>query len=351
MAAPKYALLVTGAAGGIGSGFVSEFLKTPQASTHYGLYVVHPSQPGSLAELLKNHAPASHKYEIASLDLSSLVSVRSFVSTLQPRVKAGELPPIRKLYLIAGGIFTSKDTEDGLDYSADGLEKMFAVNYLVNFLLVLMLLGSMKESARIVFMSSTTHWPENKSNASHVTKLEHNTVWKDVDMLANGKGNVPEAETGKKGRFEAGMRRYGTTKTLLNMFMYELQRRLDKDSQLSKISIIAMEPGAVGGTGLFQAHTFPIWMWFILCYIAPLIQTIVVWFMPNGFMRTPQQVGKDLVFAGWGKGLKGATYLDGHVVRDSSPETHDVVKQGKLWEGSLRLVGLSDAETALESWR
>lgn len=73
--------------------------------------------------------------------------------------------------------------------------------------------------------------------------------------------------------------------------------------------------------------------------------------MPNGFMRTPQQVGKDLVFAGWKEGLKGATYLDGPVVRDSSPETHDVVKQGKLWGGSLEFAGIKNGETVLEGWK
>jgi NAD(P)-dependent dehydrogenase (short-subunit alcohol dehydrogenase family) len=214
----KHTLLVTGAAGGIGSGFVSEFLKTPQASTHHAIYVVHPSAPGSLAQLLESHAPAKHKYEIVVLDLGSLAAIREFASTVKKRVEAGELPPIRGLFLIAGGIFTSQGTEDGIDYSADGLEKMFAVNYLANFLLVLLLLGSMeKDGARIVFMSSTTHWPENKSNASHVKKEEHKIVWKDVDVLAKGTQEV--VGKGKQERFEAAMRKYGTTKTLMNMFM------------------------------------------------------------------------------------------------------------------------------------
>ena len=132
---------------------------------------------------------------------------------------------------------------------------------------------------------------------------------------------------------------------MLTLDRYGLQNRLDKDPRLSNISIVAMDPGAVGGTGLFAAHTFPAWMWFILYYLMPLMQAIAVWFMPNGPIRTPQQVGKDLVLAGWNKNLTGATYVDGRIVRDSSPETHDAVKQGKLWEGSLRLVGLKDGET------
>jgi NAD(P)-dependent dehydrogenase (short-subunit alcohol dehydrogenase family) len=372
MASANHTLLVTGAAGGIGSGFVSEFLKSPHAKTHHGIYVVHPSQPGTLARLLETQAPIEHKYELVTLDLGSLAAIREFAAVIKKRVEAGELPPIRGLFLIAGGIFTSKDAEDGIDYIADGMEKMFAVNYLANFLLVLLLLGSVDEIAgRIVFMSSTTHWPENKSNASHIKKEQHKIVWKEVDVLAKGEQEV--VGHGKQERFEAAMRRYGTTKTLMNLFMYgpsplfpfyvgliqkeltqhryELQNRLDEDPNLSKISILAMEPGAVGGTGLFQAHTFPVWMWFILKYIAPAIQIITTWFMPNGFMRTPQQVGKDLVFAGWTEGLQGATYLDGNVVRDSSPETHDVMKQEKLWQGSLKWAGVEDGETVLERWK
>ena len=218
MASPKHTLLVTGAAGGIGTGFVYEFLKTPQASTHHALYIIHPSQPGTLAHLLSTRAPPSHTYEILPLDLSSLSAIYSFTSSINKRVEAGDLPPLRALFLIAGGIFTAKDAADGIDYSADGMEKMFAVNYLANFVLVLRLLGCMGEAGRVVFMSSSTHWPEHRSNAGHVRREEHRVVWREVDVLARGK---QEAVGGsKKERFEAAMRRYGTSKTLMNLWMY-----------------------------------------------------------------------------------------------------------------------------------
>jgi hypothetical protein len=127
-----------------------------------------------------------------------------------------------------------------------------------------------------------------------------------------------------------------------------LQNRLDEDPALSQIAILAMDPGAVGGTGLFQSHTFPLWAWIILKYILPIIQAIAVIFLPDGPMRTPQQVGKDLMIAGYNDDLKGATYLDGQAVSESGPETHDKVKQGKLWEGSVKLVGIKQDETALK---
>lgn len=59
----------------------------------------------------------------------------------------------------------------------------------------------------------------------------------------------------------AGMRRYGLSKLLKLMFMYsslcivtnimyELQHRLDNDVKLKNISIMAMDPGGMPGTGI-----------------------------------------------------------------------------------------------------
>lgn len=72
--------------------------------------------------------------------------------------------------LVAGGIFTSKISDDGVDFTAEGTEMTFAVNYLANFLLSTLLLQSIdEEGARIVFLSSTTHDPSFGSNG----KCEH----------------------------------------------------------------------------------------------------------------------------------------------------------------------------------
>jgi len=218
MESPKHTIVVTGAAGGIGGGFLYEFLQTPLASTHHGIYVAHPSEQDKLEKLLDLHAPSTHSAEIYVLDLNHLAAVRKFAAQIKAKIASKEIPPIRSLYLIAGGVFTSQTSEDGIDYSDDGFEKMFAVNYLANFFLVLLLLDSMdKQGARIVFVSSTTHDPLNWSNGGHVRLEEHKLVWRDLEGLAKGKQEV--VGSAKREKFEAAMRRYGMSKTLLNMFM------------------------------------------------------------------------------------------------------------------------------------
>jgi len=332
-------IIVTGAAGGIGGGFVSEFLKAPHSTAYYCIYIVHPSAPGNLAATLSK-APKGHAYEILPLDLSLHASIRVAVDSINERISSGSIPRIRGLLLVAGGIFNSPNTEDGLDFSEEGIEMTFTINYLANFLLTILFLKSMDDCARIIFMSSTTHNPAFKSNALAVTKEEHKILLNgDVEIYAKGIQEVVE----KGNQFPAAMRRYGTSKLCMNMFMYELQRRLDLSPKFSKISIMAMDPGAVAGTDLYE--TFPTWLYIILRYVLVPIQALVVFFSPNGPLRTPARVGKDLIFACWDEKVLGETpkavYLDGKIVSGSSPESHDEVKQKALWRETVEILRLT----------
>ena len=165
MSSLKSTILITGGAGGIGTGFISQFLSTPQASHLHGVYTYHPADAGSLASLLASRAPPSHSYELIPLDLSLMSEIRSFCTALNERMASKELGKIKFLMLIAGGIFTSKISNDGVDFTTEGVEMTFAVNYLANFLLCTLLLKSVEEEgARVVFLSSTTHDPSFKSN-------------------------------------------------------------------------------------------------------------------------------------------------------------------------------------------
>ncbi len=220
MSSTKGTIIVTGAAGGIGNGLVTEFLKTSQATLHHSIYMVHPSAPGTLKEVLAARAPANHEHEIITLDLSSFTSIRTFASSINERIASGSLPPIRGLFLVAGGIFNSPSTVDGINYTSDGLEMTFSVNFLANFLLVLSLLESMdKEHGRIIFVSSTTHNPVLRSNAFATRKEEHKILFRDVEILAKGK----QEEVEKGDQFGAAMRRYGASKLCMNLFMHVTQ--------------------------------------------------------------------------------------------------------------------------------
>jgi NAD(P)-dependent dehydrogenase (short-subunit alcohol dehydrogenase family) len=156
-------ILITGPNGGLGIGFVNQLLKSPYATTHTYIYAVRgPSQANALKSALK-HAPESYKYLILPLDLCSLNSIRLFAKDINTRIAAGSLPTIQVLILAAG----SKDTSSQ-HFTKDRIERTFAVNYLANFVLTLLLLGSMdKSKGRIIYLASTAafiNWGPNPNN-------------------------------------------------------------------------------------------------------------------------------------------------------------------------------------------
>lgn len=152
----KGTILITGANGGLGHQIVSRIVSSPELAGHYyGLYAVRDARnaPALQSALSGVGERDSYFYSIESLDLSRLASVRSFAASVNTRVAAGELQPIRALILNAGYSDMGQEqlTEDGFDMS-------FASNYLGHWLLTLLLLQSMdRECGRIVVLGSITH--------------------------------------------------------------------------------------------------------------------------------------------------------------------------------------------------
>ena len=103
----------------------------------------------------------------------------------------------------------------GQKFTGDGFESHFGVNYLANFLLVLLLLQSMdKEHGRIVLVSSWSHDPFDSRNNMFIRNESDRTVWQSPEKLAYEKVEDPKDDL-----YGAGYRRYGRSKTLLIMFM------------------------------------------------------------------------------------------------------------------------------------
>jgi NAD(P)-dependent dehydrogenase (short-subunit alcohol dehydrogenase family) len=214
----KGTIVVTGAAGGIGSGWVVENLKTEQAKFYHTIYFIHPSAPGHLKEILTQHAPSEHSYEILPLDLSKMSAVRLAATELKTRIEKGELGKIKILLLIAGAMFLDPRTKDGVSFTEEGIECNFAVNYLCNFLLVLLLLQSLdrKSGARIIAMGSTNHNPYLLSTRGTFHSKESKVLFgeqgtKDLVKATErvGRGDV----------FPASVRRYGRSKWCLITFL------------------------------------------------------------------------------------------------------------------------------------
>jgi NAD(P)-dependent dehydrogenase (short-subunit alcohol dehydrogenase family) len=162
-------IIVTGAAGCLGLAVAETVLNRNES--YNCLFTVRDKDAARAKPLHDLIASSSNNNEASTpeIDLSRLDSIRAFASNLNRKVSSGELPPIKALILNAA-FFMEKGslqfTQD--DKDVKGFEMHFAVNYLANFLLTLLLLESMdKEHGRIVYVSSWKHDPTLKANQGH----------------------------------------------------------------------------------------------------------------------------------------------------------------------------------------
>lgn len=210
MSTSKGSILLTGANGGIGGGIATQITKSSYGITHETIYVVRePAKAHSLKAILK-HAPKDHKHEILPLDFSSLDSVRAFATDINRRVASGSLSPLQAVILNAGVQDVSSK-----HFTKDGMERTFEVNYLSNFLLVLLLLESMdQQHGRIVFIGSTGTRLEWAPNKNLYSPAQMETLITSTENMAKGIEEHPDGKV-----YETGMRSYAMSKLLMMMFM------------------------------------------------------------------------------------------------------------------------------------
>ena len=153
MSSKEGTILLTGANGALGTAIVSQVIQRPDLASNHAIYTVRrASNAPALSKTLSKAAP-SRKHQTLDLDLGSLASVRKLAANVNEQVASGKIPPIRALILNAG-----YQDHTSLTMSDDGFEMTWQVNYLSNFLLVLLLLQSMdKTKGRILIVSSWSH--------------------------------------------------------------------------------------------------------------------------------------------------------------------------------------------------
>lgn len=344
----KGTILVTGANGGLGRGYITALSRTSYAKDYRGIYL--DRDDAAAADLdtfiktkLQPKSPG-HKWETAALDLASLAKIRAFAADINARVAEGTLEPIRALVLVAGYLDVAPEATKPRRFTEDGHEMVWGINYLANFLLVLLLLRSLdKEHGRVVMVSSWSHNPYDKRNAvtKHQVLPEHKVQYRDTETLAKG---VEYQDDGQK----AGLRRYGASKACLVMFMFELQRRLSVDPELSKISVLAMEPGAMATNISTGAKPPSKAVAKVIVTLSKLSSAVA----PNSPLRTPLKSGEHLLRATFDTKELGehpkATYLDGGKKRKCGDEVQDEEKQKRLWGDTLKMVKLEPGETVLQ---
>jgi NAD(P)-dependent dehydrogenase (short-subunit alcohol dehydrogenase family) len=158
-----------------------------------------------------SHFPDA-KASVRPLDLSSLSAVQAFAVEIAEDISAGEIPPLAAIICNA---FTWS-ISDGVQFTADGHETSFAVNYLAHLSLVLRLLGYFgSDGGRVTFLASDAHYPGKNGLEKYPPSIPE-----DLDLLVQPPVDVRGEEVGR------GFQRYGVSKLAVIMGMYELNRRL-----------------------------------------------------------------------------------------------------------------------------
>ncbi len=281
-----------------------------------------PQRCQEAASRLRHEAGTPH-VEAIVLELASMGAVRRFASDFS----AGHRPPLRALVCNAGvqHVGPTQRTEDGF-------ESTFGVNHLGHFLLANLMLRHLETPGRIVFVSSGTHDPIQRTGMPAPLLRE-----------ARSLAAPDDEEDARRKPGYVGRRRYTTSKLCNVLCTYEMDRRL-KEGDMSTpdrpISVNAFDPGLLPGTGLARGYgPAARFAWNLL---GPLLLWTLRPFHVN--IHHPRDSGRALARLVLDPALERVSgrYFEGLLEIRSSQESYDEANAAALWEQSAELVGLSD---------
>ncbi|KAH8594240.1 hypothetical protein B0O99DRAFT_514337 [Bisporella sp. PMI_857] len=329
------AVIVTGAAGGLGFAIAERVWNRPEDYTC--LFTVRNRDAANAKPLhdLITTGASNKNASLPEVDLSSLKSVRDFAVDINAKVRSGALPAIRVLILNAAVFTMDGERRFTMDEQGEkGYEMHFVVNFLANFLLTVLLLESIdKDNGRIVYVSSWQH--------------------KTVSPIAESKSWDPEelARPTEECAINEGKKRYGISKLCLIMFMHALRKRIDTVNGIRKIRILGVDPGAmIHDSMLSKASISSVEKVALPAFKLYSKLAVRVW--PNGMFRSVQKSSGDIERAAFGDdavvaGKSTDIYLNGSELAESAKVSMDIAKQKRLWDVSLKLAMLDEKTTAL----
>ncbi|KAJ0418701.1 hypothetical protein BJY00DRAFT_175307 [Aspergillus carlsbadensis] len=327
-------VLITGGNGSLALGFVEDFLaRYPQHTLIATVRNTSPVKDANTAKLMQLIAkyPAADVH-VEALDLGNLAGVRSYAGNLAARVSSQKIPRISAIVCNAA----TWSLGNGQRFTSDGYEASFQVNHLAHYLLVLKLLGSMNTtSGRVVMLGSVVHYPEKRNPLSSlVAHIPDNME----ELLKPGPDLAGQAH-------DRGFQRYGTSKLANVIFAEDLNSRLQKDSELSNITVTAVDPGGLPDSrGQVQQKRAVRIVMAAMNVLLPVLRYVMTDF------RSSKESGRDLVAVSVGPEFQAKRgYYVGVNKGEGAQVSHDKQVQRRLWDACWGWAGLSPDETALQS--
>jgi len=299
-------VVITGS--NVGIGFASAKFLAAIPDWHVVLACRNELKANAAIREIKQMHPHAH-LSFVPLDLFSLASVRRFPES----VSSKNLPPLTAVVLNAGGINMKAKS---LEFTQDGFERTFQLNFLGHFLMANLLIEQMSMPARIVFVSSDLHDPAATKMGKFIPPK-----YGPLEDLAHGTGTAAKLKP---------MARYATAKMYAMMAAYELDRRLRKIGQ--RITVNSWSPGVVPTTRAGRDMN-------------PIMKKIMTspWFVKfmGSHLATEDEAARALgrlVVDVEYQDVSGR-YFDGFEETPSSAESRDEAKARTVWKQSVKLVG------------
>jgi NAD(P)-dependent dehydrogenase (short-subunit alcohol dehydrogenase family) len=285
--------LITGANSGLGFATAVEFAQR-------GAYVLMAcrSQIPEAGEKVKKLSK-SEKVEMLKVDLADIQSIINFCQDLHSKnikldivvLNAGVTPPKARL-------------------TPQGLDEMFMVNYLANYIIIRQLtangvipsIASTQEGKatipRIIFISSDSHQGASAIDFSILGQFENYGVKKAINN-------------------------YSYFKLILNTLAVELSRRLNPNEKVN-VSVNAMCPGPVN-TNIIRD--------------APWILRVILRFIFTLFFQSPTKAAQPIVYLAASPDWEGKTQEYLHIFnhKPMDEKCYDVDAGSKLWEASEKI--------------
>lgn len=313
----KRTVLITG--GTINMGYHAA-LSIARKHPDYLIVISSRSDPNDAASTI-NKTLSQKNVIFLPLDLSSSSNVRSYATNWASK----SYPPIQALLLNAALQFPGD-----LTLTDEGIEKTFAITHVGHALLFHLLCPFLAPKARVVITASGVHDPALKTGMPK-------PIYTSAEYLAH-----PPAEIAKGD----GRRHYVHAKLANILWTYALQKRLEESGNEKEISVLAMDPGLMPGSGLAREYPpFARWLWNnLLPRIIPVLRLA----FGTDNVHTTKESGESLARLGIAEDVEGVSgkYYEGKKQRDSSVETYEVKKQDDLWEWTVNYTAKDPEELA-----